>query len=65
MWNKLYKAELLADSCLDESVLNNEDLLRNFVAFSRANVSVFEDFVATNITNVMDPCLKTGVRRSE
>lgn len=44
LWNKLYKAELLADSCLDESVLNNEDLLRNFVAFSRANVSVFEDF---------------------
>lgn len=42
--NKLYRRELLADSCLDGSVMNNEDLLRNFVLFSRANKSVFEDF---------------------
>lgn len=42
--NKLYRRELLTDSCLDGSVMNNEDLLRNFVLFSRANKSVFEDF---------------------
>ena len=42
--NKLYRSKLLTDSCLDPSVMNNEDLLRNFVLFSRANKSVFEDF---------------------
>lgn len=42
--NKLYKAELLVNSCLDETVLNNEDILRNFVLFKRANISIFEDF---------------------
>ncbi len=42
--NKLYRRELLPDSCLDPSVMNNEDLLRNFVLFSRANKTVFEDF---------------------
>lgn len=42
--NKLYRRALLQDSCLDPSVVNNEDLLRNFVLFSRANRSVFEDF---------------------
>lgn len=42
--NKLYRTELLYDSCLDSSVVNNEDLLRNFVLFSRAEKSVYEDF---------------------
>ena len=42
--NKLYRLELLKDSCLDTSVANNEDLLRNYVLFSRAKKSVFEDF---------------------
>lgn len=42
--NKLYRRELLKDSCLDLSVVNNEDLLRNYVLFSRAERSVFEDF---------------------
>ena len=42
--NKLYRREILIDSCLDTSVTNNEDLLRNFILFSRANKSVFEDF---------------------
>lgn len=42
--NKIYRTELLRDSCLDSSVVNNEDLLRNFVLFSRAEKSVFEDF---------------------
>ena len=44
VWNKLYRASLMADSCLDETILNNEDLLRNFVLFKRAKQSVFEDF---------------------
>lgn len=42
--NKLYRRELLADSCLDASIMNNEDLLRNFTLFTRANKTIFEDF---------------------
>lgn len=42
--NKLYKSELLQDSCPDKSIVNNEDLLRNSVLFSRARKSVLEDF---------------------
>lgn len=42
--NKLYRRELLLDSCLDLSIQSNEDLLRNFVLFSRAEKIVFEDF---------------------
>lgn len=42
--NKLYRRELLKDSCLDKAIQSNEDLLRNFVLFSRANHVVFEDF---------------------
>lgn len=42
--NKLYRREILKESCLDRSVMNNEDLLRNFVLFSRADRSVLEDF---------------------
>lgn len=42
--NKLYAAHLVKDSCLDLSVRNNEDILRNFTLFSRARRSVFEDF---------------------
>lgn len=41
---KLYAKHLVTNSCLDTSVVNNEDLLRNFILFSRANRSVFEDF---------------------
>lgn len=41
---KLYARQLLVDSCLDATVLNNEDLLRNFTLFTRAKRSVFEDF---------------------
>lgn len=44
VWNKLYRASLMPNSCLDETVLNNEDLLRNFVLFKRAKQSVFDDF---------------------
>ena len=42
--NKIYKKEILINSCLDKSILNNEDLLRNFVLFKRAKRSVLEDF---------------------
>ena len=42
--NKLYKADLLNDSCLDPQILSNEDLLRNFKIFMRAQKSVYEDF---------------------
>ena len=42
--NKVTKKELLIDSCLDETIMNNEDLLRCFVLFQRADRSVFEDF---------------------
>lgn len=42
--NKLYRKNLLIDSCLDKAVINNEDLLRNFVLFKRAKKIVFQDF---------------------
>lgn len=42
--NKLYKRQLLDDSCLDKDIINNEDLLKNYVLFGRANKVVFEDF---------------------
>lgn len=42
--NKLYSYHLMPDSCPDQSILNNEDLLRNFILFKRAKKSVFADF---------------------
>lgn len=42
--NKLYKRNLLPSSCLDVTIQSNEDLLRNFMLFSRASTVVFEDF---------------------
>lgn len=42
--NKLFKREVLIDSCIDKSVLNNEDLLRNFAVYKRAKTIVYEDF---------------------
>ncbi len=42
--NKIYSASILANSCLDQSIVNNEDMLRNIVLFNRANQSVLEDF---------------------
>ena len=42
--NKLYESSVLTNSCPDKTVMNNEDLLRNSVAFSRVTCSVFEDF---------------------
>ena len=42
--NKIYQASLLKDSCMDLTVINNEDMLRNVVLFDRAERSVMEDF---------------------
>ena len=42
--NKLYLASILKDSCLDSTIMNNEDMLRNIVLFDRAERSVTEDF---------------------
>lgn len=42
--NKLYKRDLVYNSCLDMTIQSNEDLLRNFVLFGRASTVVFEDF---------------------
>lgn len=44
LWNKIYARKIVSNSCLDATVLNNEDLLRNYVLFSRAKNSVYEDF---------------------
>ena len=43
MMNKLYRAELLKDIRLDETIRAGEDLLFNFHAFSKARRSVFVD----------------------
>lgn len=43
--NKLYRREIVSNSCLSTEILNNEDLLRNYVVFSRAKKIVFEDFI--------------------
>ena len=42
--NKIYARSVIRESCLDVTVLNNEDLLRNFMLFSRAKKSIYEDF---------------------
>ena len=42
--NKLYVSHILKDSCPDNTVAFNEDLLHNVVLFSRAERSVYEDF---------------------
>ena len=42
--NKIYHSSIIKDSCLDPSVINNEDMLRNIVLFNRTKRSVIEDF---------------------
>ena len=42
--NKVYRKELLVNSCIDNKIVNNEDLIRNFVVFNRAERVAFEDF---------------------
>ena len=42
--NKIYKTEILKNSCPDKSIVNNEDFLRNSVLFSRSETNVYEDF---------------------
>lgn len=46
--NKIYSKKIIRESCLDFTVLNNEDLLRNFTLFDRAQKSVYEDFCGYN-----------------
>lgn len=46
--NKIYARSLTLNSCMDMTVLNNEDLLRNFTLFSRAKKSIYEDFCGYN-----------------
>lgn len=47
LWNKLFHKtlfhSLLHDNVMDETIKINEDLLMNFILFSAANKSVFED----------------------
>ncbi len=42
--SKLYRSSLLKNSCLDKSLINNEDLLRNFVLFDRSRRVVVDSF---------------------
>lgn len=42
--NKIYTRKIIDNSCPDVTILNNEDLLRNFTLFSRSKKSVYEDF---------------------
>ena len=42
--NKIYHASIIRNSCLDPSIINNEDMLRNIVLFDRTKQSVMEDF---------------------
>ncbi len=42
--NKIYHSSIIQNSCLDTSIVNNEDMLRNIVLFNRAECSVMEEF---------------------
>lgn len=42
--NNIYHISILENSCLDPTVINNEDLLRNVVLFGRAQRIVREEF---------------------
>lgn len=48
LWNKLFRAELIKDLTFREDLKNNEDILFNFQAFSRAKKSVFADHALYN-----------------
>lgn len=43
IWNKLYKKEVLQDVRMDCDIRINEDLLFNFFAFKKANISFYQD----------------------
>lgn len=43
IWNKLYKKKVIKDIRLDKSIKINEDMLFNFLVFSNAEKSIFED----------------------
>lgn len=42
--NKIYRKDIIIDSCMNLRIVNNEDLLRSFVVFSRAKKVINEDF---------------------
>ncbi len=44
LWNKLFKRELFDEMNCDTSIRINEDLLMNYILFSRSKRSVFDDF---------------------
>ena len=46
--NKIYKKEIIINSCVNDTILCNEDLIRNYVAFSRATTIVIDDFCGYN-----------------
>ena len=48
LWNKLFRRELLEGISFREDLKNNEDILFNFEAFSRARGSVFADYPLYN-----------------
>lgn len=61
--NKLYAKHLFVEDCLDLSVVNNEDLLRNFTLFRRAKRSVFEDFCGYHYYQRSGSLSKDGSRK--
>lgn len=48
LWNKLFRRSLLEGLSFREDLKNNEDILFNFEAFSRAECSVFADYALYN-----------------
>lgn len=48
LWNKLFRRNLLEGLSFREDLKNNEDILFNFEAFSRADRSVFADYALYN-----------------
>lgn len=48
LWNKLFRRELLEGLSFQTGLRNNEDILFNFEAFSRAQTTVFADFPLYN-----------------
>lgn len=54
LWNKLYKAELVKNLTFDENLKINEDILFNFLLFSKAKKTVFADYAKYNYIAHLD-----------
>ena len=63
--SKIYARKIVKDSCLDPSVLNNEDLLRNYILFSRSKKSVYEDFCGYRYLQRAGSMSKNSTKRVE